>query len=297
MISQDFPKVRSTKYSRLIKSVLDRLIAVIVLLILSPVMLIVAIAIYFRMGSPILFTQPRPGKDARIFKFYKFRTMTNEQDAEGNLLSDEKRLTSFGQFLRKSSLDELPQLWNILKGDMSFVGPRPLLVRYLDRYTPEQARRHDVIPGITGLTQVKGRNALCWEEKFRLDVWYVDNWSLWLDLKIIFITVFKVLQQEGINQEGYATAEEFKGQLREHLNGEARGILKPYAAGMTVEKQQRLQACLQELAALLYEQTNKSQLTDMESIEQTVRTQILEHISPQIALFYQTNNRNQNLYK
>ncbi len=290
MISQYFTKVRSTKYSRLIKLVLDRLIAASALLILSPLMLIVAIAIYFHMGNPILFTQTRPGKNARLFTFYKFRTMTNERDAEGNFLSDEKRLTSFGQFLRKSSLDELPQLWNVLKGDMSFVGPRPLLVRYLDRYTPEQARRHDVIPGITGLTQVKGRNSLYWEEKFRLDVWYVDNWSLWLDLKILFLTVFKVLQQEGINQEGYATSEEFKGQLKEHLNGEGRGILKPYAS-MTVEKQKRLQACLQELATLLYEQINRSELTDQESIEQNVRTQILEHISPQIALLYQTNNR------
>ncbi len=275
------------RLQKLIKIIADKVVSTIALIVLSPVFLVVAIAIYKRMGFPIVFTQPRPGKDARIFNFYKFRTMTNERDAEGNLLSDEKRLTSFGKFLRKTSLDELPQLWNVLKGDMSFVGPRPLLVRYLDRYTPEQARRHNVIPGITGLTQVKGRNALSWEEKFKLDVWYVDNWSLWQDLKILFLTLFKVLQQEGINQEGYATAEEFKGQGIPILGG--REILKPYA--MTPEKQERLQICLQELATLLYEQTNKSELKDTESIEKTVRTQILEYVSPQIALLYQTRTK------
>lgn len=197
--------------SRLVKSLLDRLVAAIALILLSPLAIGVAIAIYFRMGSPIIFTQPRPGKDSKIFNFYKFRTMTDERDAEGNLLPDEQRLTSFGQFLRQTSLDELPQLWNVLKGDMSFVGPRPLLVKYLDRYTPEQARRHEVKPGITGLAQINGRNAITWEEKFELDVSYIDRWSLWLDLKILFLTVFKVLQQEGINQEGYTTSEEFKG--------------------------------------------------------------------------------------
>lgn len=216
MMTQNFREQSYTKrYGRLVKSALDRLVAAIALLVLSPIMLIVASAIYFRMGRPILFTQPRPGKNARIFTFYKFRTMTNDRDTKGNLLSDEKRLTAFGLFLRQTSLDELPQLWNILKGDMSFVGPRPLLVRYLDRYTLEQARRHEVKPGITGLAQIKGRNAISWEEKFKLDVWYVDNWSLWLDLKILFQTAFKVLQQEGINQEGYATAEEFKGSLEQ----------------------------------------------------------------------------------
>lgn len=168
------------------------------------------------MGSPVVFTQPRPGQNSRVFRFYKFRTMTDERDAQGNFLPDEIRLTPFGQFIRKTSLDELPQLWNILKGDMSFVGPRPLMVKYLDRYTPEQARRHNVLPGITGLAQVKGRNAISWEEKFKLDVWYVDNWSLWLDLKILVMTVFKVLRQDGINQESCATSEEFKGQLREN---------------------------------------------------------------------------------
>lgn len=205
-----------TQLSRLIKSILDRLVAAIALLLFSPLILIVAIAIYFRMGSPIIFTQPRPGKGSSIFKFLKFRTMTDERDTNGNLLSDEKRLTAFGQFLRQTSLDELPQLWNVLKGDMSFVGPRPLLVEYLDRYTPLQASRHEVKPGITGWVQVNGRNHLSWEEKFKLDVWYVDNWSLWLDLKILWLTVFKVLKQDGISQEGYATSEEFKGQLEKH---------------------------------------------------------------------------------
>lgn len=209
------PTSRFTGYSRLIKSLLDRLVAAIALLVFSPILISVAIAIYIRMGSPVVFAQPRPGKDGQIFTFYKFRTMTDERDSEGKLLPDEKRLTPFGQFLRKTSLDELPQLWNVLKGDMSFVGPRPLIVEYLDRYTPEQARRHEVKPGITGWVQVNGRNNRPWEEKFKLDVWYVDNWSLWLDLKILFLTVFKVLQQDGISQEGYATSEEFKGQLKQ----------------------------------------------------------------------------------
>ena len=198
---------------KLIKSVADRFVSAIALLVLSPILLIIAIAIYIRMGSPIFFTQPRPGKDGCIFTFYKFRTMTTECDSDGNPLPDERRLTTLGKFLRRTSLDELPQIWNVLKGDMSFVGPRPLLVRYLDRYTPEQARRHTVKPGITGWAQINGRRLLdgFWEEKFRLDVWYVDNWSLWLDLKILLLTVFKVLQQEGISQQGHATGEEFKG--------------------------------------------------------------------------------------
>lgn len=198
---------------KLIKEVADRLIAAIALVVFSPLLLIIAIAIYIRMGRPIVFSQPRPGKDNRIFTFYKFRTMTDDRDLAGNLLPDEQRLTAFGQFLRRTSLDELPQLWNVLKGDLSLVGPRPLLVKYLDRYTPEQARRHEVKPGITGWVQINGRNALNWEEKFKLDIWYVDHWSLWLDLQILFLTIGKVLQQEGINQEGYVTAEEFKGKI------------------------------------------------------------------------------------
>jgi lipopolysaccharide/colanic/teichoic acid biosynthesis glycosyltransferase len=215
-MSMSVESLQTTRFallSRFIKSGLDKVVAASTLAVLFPVIVGVAIAIYIRMGRPIVFTQLRPGKDGRIFTFYKFRTMTNDCDEKGNLLSDEERLTSFGQFLRKTSLDELPQLWNILKGDMSFVGPRPLLVKYLDLYTPFQARRHEVTPGITGLAQINGRNALSWEEKFKLDVSYVDNWSLWLDLKILFLTVFKVLQQEGINQEGSATAEDFQGEV------------------------------------------------------------------------------------
>lgn len=204
-------KNNTNTWEILIKLILDRVIAAIALILVLPVILCLAIAIYCQMGHPVIFIQPRPGQHGCIFNFYKFRTMTNECDAEGNLLPDEKRLTSLGKFLRKTSLDELPQLWNILKGDMSLVGPRPLLVRYLKRYNSQQARRHEVKPGVTGLTQVKGRNSLSWEEKFQLDVWYIDNWSLWLDIKILFLTFFKVLMQEGINQEGHATAEEFTG--------------------------------------------------------------------------------------
>jgi lipopolysaccharide/colanic/teichoic acid biosynthesis glycosyltransferase len=205
---------RWSGYNKLVKSVLDRLIAAIVLILFSPLLLIVAIAIYFRMGRPVIFTQPRPGKDARIFNFYKLRTMSDECDDEGNLLPDEKRLTRLGQFLRQSSLDELPQLWNILQGDMSFVGPRPLRVQYLECYTPEEARRHEVLPGITGLAQINGRNAISWEEKFKLDVWYIDHWSLWLDCKILMLTVKKVLMRENINQEGYATTGDFQAERK-----------------------------------------------------------------------------------
>ncbi|WP_445636759.1 Undecaprenyl-phosphate sugar transferase [Nostoc sp. DSM 114161] len=204
------------RYSRGIKFLLDRVVAAIALILLFPLLLGVAIAIYLRMGNPVIFIQPRPGKNARIFNFYKFRTMTNECDAQGNLLADEKRLTGFGKFLRQTSLDELPQLWNVLKGDMSFVGPRPLLVKYLDRYTPQQARRHEVKPGITGWAQVNGRRTLdrFWDKKFELDVWYIDRWSLWLDLKILLITIWQVIQRKSISQEGHVTSEEFTGQVK-----------------------------------------------------------------------------------
>ncbi|MEG4532720.1 sugar transferase [Microcoleus sp. D2_18a_D3] len=201
----------STKPTKFVKFLLDRMFAAIALLILSPVMLIVAIAIYIRMGRPIMFMQSRPGKNGRIFNFYKFRTMTNDCDSDGNLLPSKQRLTAFGRLLRKTSLDELPQLWNVFIGDMSFVGPRPLLVEYLDRYSPEQARRHEVEPGITGWAQVNGRNSITWEEKFKLDVWYIDNWSLWLDLKILWLTVIKVFKQEGINQSEKVTMPKFLG--------------------------------------------------------------------------------------
>ena len=183
-----------------VKLIGDRLMAALLLIIFSPILLVVAILVRTRMGSPIVFTQARPGKNSRIFTVYKFRTMTGDCDADGNLRSDEERLIPLGQFFRKASLDELPQLWNVFVGDMSFVGPRPLLVRYLERYSPEQARRHDVLPGITGWAQVNGRNALTWDEKFRLDLWYVDNWNLWLDFKILLLTVKKVFKREGISQ-------------------------------------------------------------------------------------------------
>ena len=187
-------------FSLSLKLIGDRLMAASLLLLFSPILLVVAILVRLRMGSPIVFTQERPGKDGKIFTVYKFRTMTSDCDANGNLLSDEERLIPLGQFFRKASLDELPQLWNVFLGDMSFVGPRPLLVRYLERYNSEQARRHDVRPGITGWAQVNGRNSLSWDEKFALDLWYVDNWSLWLDFKILLLTVKKVFKQEGISE-------------------------------------------------------------------------------------------------
>ena len=174
-------------------------------------MFIISIIIFISMKKPILYQQIRAGLDGRPFVLYKFRTMLNLFDEAGNPLPDKQRLSRFGSFLRKTSLDELPELWNVLKGDMSLVGPRPLLMECLDRYTPEQARRHEVKPGITGWAQVNGRNAISWEEKFKLDVWYVDNWSIFLDIKIIFLTILKVLKGEGISAEGHATMPEFKG--------------------------------------------------------------------------------------
>ena len=174
-------------------------------------MIILAFMIRCKLGTPVLFRQQRPGLGGRPFWLLKFRTMTEARDARGNLLPDAARLTAFGRFLRATSLDELPELLNVLKGDMSLVGPRPLLMQYLDRYTPEQARRHEVRPGITGWAQVNGRNAITWEEKFKLDVWYVDNRTLWLDIKIIFMTIWKIFKREGISQPGQATMEEFMG--------------------------------------------------------------------------------------
>jgi lipopolysaccharide/colanic/teichoic acid biosynthesis glycosyltransferase len=198
-------------FTKVIKLVSDRLVAMIALIVFSPLLLLIAIAIYTQMGSPILYSPERAGKEGCSFTFYKFRTMSNECDSNGNLLPDEQRLTTVGKFLRQTSLDELPQLWNVLIGDMSFVGPRPLHVRYLPRYNPEQARRHAVKPGITGWAQINGRNGISWEEKFQLDVWYVDHWSLWLDLKILLLTIWKVLKREGISQDGYVAMEEFQG--------------------------------------------------------------------------------------
>ena len=193
------------------KRVLDLILTIMGLLILSPFLVIIAILVRVNFGSPAIFRQKRPGYQGKPFWIYKFRTMTNEVDDENNLLPDEQRVTHLGRFLRSYSLDELPELFNVLRAEMSWVGPRPLLMKYLDRYSPEQARRHAVLPGITGWAQVNGRNALTWEEKFKLDVWYVDHWSFMLDIKILLITIGKVLRREGINQPGQATAEEFMG--------------------------------------------------------------------------------------
>jgi lipopolysaccharide/colanic/teichoic acid biosynthesis glycosyltransferase len=185
------------------------------LIFLSPVLLVLAVFVRRKLGSPVLFRQQRPGLNGKIFTMYKFRTMTDKRDGEGNLLPDEDRLPSFGKFLRSTSLDELPELINVLKGDMSLVGPRPLLVQYLPRYSDFQARRHEVRPGITGWAQVNGRNAISWEEKFSLDVWYVDNASFTLDLKILWMTVLKIMKREGISQEGQATMSQFLGTGKE----------------------------------------------------------------------------------
>lgn len=197
--------------SAYLKRILDILGASFGLVAFGPLMLYLAFRVWREMGSPVLFRQVRPGLHGKPFVMYKFRTMTEERDTEGNLLPDEKRLTPLGRFLREHSLDELPEFINVLKGEMSLVGPRPLLMEYLERYTPEQARRHEVKPGITGWAQVNGRNALSWEEKFKLDVWYVDNWNLLLDIKILLMTLVKVLRREGISAEGHATMPEFKG--------------------------------------------------------------------------------------
>jgi len=193
------------------KRVFDFIVALCVLIILLPIIVIVALLIRFKLGSPILFTQERPGLNGTVFKMMKFRTMLNGKDKHGNLLPDNERMTKFGAFLRSTSLDELPGLFNVLKGDMSLVGPRPLLVQYLPLYNAEQARRHAVRPGITGWAQVNGRNAISWEDKFKLDVWYVDNQSFWLDIKILFLTVKKVFVREGICADGHVTIEPFKG--------------------------------------------------------------------------------------
>ena len=195
----------------IIKRIFDLLFSIIVLLLLSPVILIIAILVKINLGSPILFTQERIGKDNKKFKMYKFRTMKDAIGKDGKQLPDSERLTKFGKILRSTSLDELPELINIVKGEMSLIGPRPLLVEYLPLYNEEQIKRHNVLPGLTGWAQINGRNAISWTEKFKLDVWYVENWSLGLDVKIFFLTVYKVFKREGISGEGQATVAYFDG--------------------------------------------------------------------------------------
>jgi len=195
------------------KRILDVLLTLVAMLVALPLMGFIALLELVYHGRPVLFRQVRPGYRGAPFTIAKFRTMVDTPDPDGNLLPDDQRITRIGRFLRSTSLDELPELFLVLAGQMSWVGPRPLLMQYLDLYTPEQARRHDVLPGITGWAQVNGRNDLSWEDKFRLDVWYVDHWSLWLDVKILWLTLWSVIRREGISQPGYATAEEFRGSL------------------------------------------------------------------------------------
>lgn len=193
------------------KRIFDIMLCIVCLLLLAPLLGIIALLVRIRLGKPVLFKQVRAGLQGKPFPIYKFRTMLDIRDRDSKLLPDDQRLEQFGMFLRRTSLDELPELVNVLCGEMSLVGPRPLLMEYLDRYTPEQARRHEVKPGITGWAQINGRNAISWEEKFALDVWYVDHQSLWLDIKILWLTVWKVIKREGISHEGVATMLEFTG--------------------------------------------------------------------------------------
>ncbi|MDX4059284.1 undecaprenyl phosphate N,N'-diacetylbacillosamine 1-phosphate transferase [Aliarcobacter skirrowii] len=193
------------------KSIFDKTLALFLIILFSPIYIVVSLLIFFKMGSPILFRQKRPGYKEKIFGIYKFKTMTNEKDEFGNLLPDDKRLVGIGKFIRSTSLDELPQLFNVLKGEMSFVGPRPLLEEYLPLYNEKQKRRHDVKPGITGWAQVNGRNAISWEQKFDYDVWYVDNQSFWLDIKILWLTFLKVVKRSDISSSTSSTMEKFTG--------------------------------------------------------------------------------------
>ncbi len=198
-------------YKSFIKRALEFIFALLALIILAPILLIVSILVLLNMSTPIIFIQSRPGLNSKIFKIYKFRTMTNKCDKNGDLLKDKDRLSKFGSFLRSTSLDELPTLWNVLCGNMSLVGPRPLLIEYLPLYSRKQARRHEVRPGITGWAQVNGRNAISWSEKFELDIWYVENQSFTLDMKIIYLTLKKVIKRDGINHNNHVTMDKFRG--------------------------------------------------------------------------------------
>jgi sugar transferase EpsL len=193
------------------KRLFDIAFSAVVLILISPLLVVLAVLVRLKLGSPILFRQQRPGLGGKAFVIYKFRTMTDQRDTSDNLLPDAQRLPVFGSFLRSTSFDELPELFNVLKGDMSIVGPRPLMMKYMSRYSPQQARRHEVKPGITGWAQINGRNTISWEDKFGLDVWYVDNWTFWLDMKIIIKSIWMVIVREGITQQGRATMDEFMG--------------------------------------------------------------------------------------
>jgi sugar transferase EpsL len=193
------------------KRIFDLVLTVPGLILISPLLLVIAVLVRLFLGKPVLYSQVRPGYQNKLFTLLKFRTMTDARDNQGNLLPDEDRVTPLGRFLRNLSIDEFPELFNVLRGEMSLIGPRPLLVQYLQRYSPEQIRRHEVLPGITGWAQINGRNTITWQDKFLYDVWYVDHWSFWLDIKILAITFWKVIRREGINQEGHATASEFMG--------------------------------------------------------------------------------------
>ena len=198
-------------YGKIFKPFFDLSFTILLIFFLFPLIFLLAILVRIRLGSPIFFHQKRPGLNGEPFTLYKFRTMTNTCDREGNLLSDSDRLNSFGRLLRSTSLDELPEIFNVLMGHMSLVGPRPLLMRYLKRYTKEQMRRHEVKPGITGWAQIRGRNAICWADKFKFDIWYIDHYNFWLDLKIIILTLWKIFKREGINKPGHTSMPEFLG--------------------------------------------------------------------------------------
>lgn len=198
-------------YSRFLKRILDIAVAAVSLVVLSPLMIAIGLVVHWRLGSPVIFSQTRVGRDETLFTIYKFRTMRDVKDGHGNLIPPEDRVTRLGRLLRKSSLDEIPELYNILRGDMSLIGPRPLLKEYIPLYSPEQRRRHSVRPGLTGWAQVNGRNRISWQEKFSFDLWYIDHISLWMDCRIVFLTIKKVLAGDDISQKGKATVERFNG--------------------------------------------------------------------------------------
>ena len=207
--------IKDSLYSKYIKRILDFILSLMALIVLMPLMFVIWLLVRIKLGSPAIFKQQRPGKNEKIFTLYKFRTMTDKKDEKGNLLSDSERLTKFGKFLRSTSLDELPELFNILKGDMAIIGPRPLLVEYLEYYNEEEKHRHDIRPGLTGYAQVNGRNSISWEQKFKDDIEYVHNVTLINDIKIIFKTIIKVFKREGISQEGNATMEKFSREVKQ----------------------------------------------------------------------------------